>query len=144
MSLVYTTITLVNGVDAANVDYGYISGDKVRSLTVKAMVDSGAWTLVINEDTKRKLGLRVTGTEPTTLADGSTAFYELAGPVEVRWEGHRASCDALVLPDADEVLLGAIPMEAMDLVLQPRLEKLVPAHGDYTVHKAKGGVTNHI
>jgi hypothetical protein len=41
-----------------------------------------------------------------------------------------AVCEAIVLPHADEILLGAIPLEAMDLVIHPLKEELVGAHGD--------------
>jgi hypothetical protein len=43
--------------------------------------------------------------------------------------------------DADEVLLGAIPLEAMDLTVHPRLEKVVGAHGDQVIHGATMAVT---
>jgi clan AA aspartic protease len=143
MSIVYTEITLKNGGDVIDMRRGRITEPEIRQITVTAMVDTGAWTLIIDEATRKKLGLEIVGTEPTTLANGSKAFYQLAGPLEVCWQDRRTSCDALVLPGADEVLLGAIPLEAMDLTVHPRLEKLVGAHGDQVVHKAKGGVKNH-
>jgi len=95
---------------------------------------------VIDEQTRRHLGLRILGTESAALADGSQEFYSLAGPLEVNWKDRRASCDALVLPDADEILLGAIPLEAMDLTVNPRSEKLTGVHGDQVIHALKGGV----
>ena len=48
-----------------------------------------------------------------------------------------AFCEALVLPDAEEALLGAIPLEAMDLAINPRKEEIVGAHGDQIVHSVK-------
>jgi clan AA aspartic protease len=143
MSIVHTEITLKNGGDVTDMRRGRSKEPEIRQVTVTAMVDTGAWTLIIDEATRKKLGLEILGTEPTTLADGSKEFYQLAGPLEVCWQDRRTSCDALVLPDADEVLLGAIPLEAMDLTVHPRLEKVVGAHGDQVVHMAKGGVKNH-
>ena len=129
MSLVQTEITLKNAVDEAIVASKIVKDYKVRQITVQAMVDTGAWTLVINEDVRNKLGLRKVGTGLRTLADGTAGEYDVVGPLEVVWENRRASCDALVLPNANEVLLGAIPLEAMDLIVHPSKEIVVSAHG---------------
>ncbi|MDR1231782.1 MAG: hypothetical protein LBK61_10320, partial [Spirochaetaceae bacterium] len=58
-------------------------------------------------------------------------------PVKVHWKNRRAVCEAVVLPDTDEVLLGAIPMEAMDLIVHPAKEEVTGAHGSRIVHLAK-------
>jgi len=134
MSVVYTEITLKNADDLAIVETGMIKNYTIRQKTVQATVDTGAWTLVINEDLRKELGIRVIGTDSGTLADGSESIYNIAGPIEVRWENRRTTCDALILPGAKEVLLGAIPLEAMDLIVHPRTEKVVGAHGDQILH----------
>ena len=91
--------------------------------------------MVINEDTRAKLGLDIVDRDWGTLADGKREIYNVAGPIEVRWKERRTICVALVLPEAKEVLLGAIPMEALDLMVHPRLEEAVGAHGDLVVHR---------
>jgi len=136
MSLVQTEITLKNANDLMAVRSGYIKEHEVRQITVPALVDTGAWTLVINESTREKLGLDLLGTESGTLADGTKDEYNLAGPLEVRWKNRRTTCEALVLPEAEDILLGAIPLEAMDLTINPRRE-LVGAHGDQIMHSIK-------
>ena len=136
MSLVQTEITLRNTKDIMKAEEGLIKEQEIRRITVQALVDTGAWTIVINEDTREKLGLGVLGTEPGTLADGSKATYNLAGPLEVIWKNRRTTCEALVLPDAEDILLGAIPLEAMDLTINPRKE-LVGVHGDQIMHSIK-------
>ena len=133
MSLVQTEITLKNAKDKMKADEGLIQEHEVRQITVPALVDTGAWALVINEATREKLGLELLGTESGTLADGTRDEYNLAGPLEVRWKNRRTTCEALVLPEADNILLGAIPLEAMDLTINPRRE-LVGAHGDQIMH----------
>lgn len=137
MSLVYTEITLTNAVDAANAVTGIVKEPEVRRTTVRALVDSGAWTLVIDDATRKSLGLRTVKAEPCTLADGTKSAYELVGPLEVRWKDRSVNCDAIVIPNANEILLGAIPLEAMDLTINPRREELVGAHGDQIVHTLK-------
>ena len=136
MSIVKTEITLRNALDIGKEREGYIKEPEIRTITVNALVDTGAWTLVINNEIREKLGLYIVGTESGTLADGSKEEFDLAGPVEVIWKNRRTTCEALVLPDADDILLGAIPMGAMDLTINPRRE-LVGVHGDQIIHKVK-------
>ncbi|MDR1869164.1 MAG: clan AA aspartic protease [Treponema sp.] len=134
MSLVKTEITLKNTEDKMKAKRGVIKETEIRQITVNALVDTGAWTLVINEEIREKLGLEILGSDSGTLADGTSTEYNVAGPLDVNWKNRRVTCDALVLPDADDVLLGAIPLEAMDLTVNPRRE-LVGAHGDQILHK---------
>jgi len=134
MSVVYTEITLKNEIDAAFAEKGYIKEDEIRQMTTQAIVDTGAWTLVINEETREKLGLRDKGYGKATLADGQKEEYPMAGPLEIWWKNRRFTCDALVIPDAPDVLLGAIPLEGMDLTINP-LRELVGVHGDIVMHR---------
>ncbi|GHU02045.1 hypothetical protein FACS1894147_03100 [Spirochaetia bacterium] len=134
MSLVRTEITLKNAGDLVRSQDGHIKEAEIRQTTVQAVVDTGAWTLVINPDTQEKLGLSVKGTDSGTLADGTDGIFNVAGPLEVIWKDRRVLCDALVVPGAREVLLGAIPLEAMDLMVHPRLEEVVGVHGDRIMH----------
>jgi len=134
MSIVHTEITLKNEGDIVLVKRGYIKEDEVRQMTVQAIVDTGAWTIVINEEVREKLGLLDNGYGEATLADGKKEEYPLAGPLEIRWKNRHFTCDALVLPDAPDILLGAIPLEGMDLTINPQRE-LVGVHGDIVMHR---------
>jgi predicted aspartyl protease len=60
-------ITLENVIDRGLANRGYIKEAEVRSLTVQAMPDTGAWTLVINEEIRQKLGLDIEGSSNSTL-----------------------------------------------------------------------------
>jgi clan AA aspartic protease len=134
MSIVYTELTLKNEGDTILAEEGYIKENEIRQMTVQAIVDTGAWTLVINNETREKLGLRDKGLGEATLADGQKEEYPMAGPLEIRWKNRRFTCDALVLPDAPDILLGAIPLEGMDLTINPKRE-LVGVHGDKEMHR---------
>ena len=136
MSIVKTDITLRNALDIGKEREGIIKKPEIRTITLNALVDTGAWTLVINNKIREKLGLYIVGTESGTLADGTKQDFDLAGPVEVIWKNRRTTCEALVIPEADDILLGAIPLEAMDLTINPRRE-LVGVHGDQIVHMVK-------
>ena len=85
---------------------------------VQAMADSGAATLCIPESVAEELRLSINGDRRSvTVADGRKLEVPYVGPVEVWFEGRHCYVGALVL--GDEVLLGAIPMEDMDLVITP-------------------------
>jgi len=135
MGLVRTEITLKNAADNIRAEDGHITAQEIRQKTVTSLVDTGAWTLVIDEETRDELGLRDMGRSVATLANGAEDVYQLAGPLEVIWKDRRVVCDALVLPGADDILLGAIPLEAMDLIVSPNKQEVVGAHGDQIMHK---------
>jgi clan AA aspartic protease len=127
---VRTEVTLVNIRDQSVADEGYMPQDQVRQLTVNAVVDTGAWTLVINEKTREKLGLRVKEPNETTLAGGVKISSGVTEYVEVRWKDRKTPCEALVLPGEEDVLLGAYPLEGMDLTVNPKKQEVTGAHGD--------------
>jgi clan AA aspartic protease len=133
MGIVYSEITLKNAWDVGNVKNGIIPEKDVRAVTVNALVDTGAGTLVINEETRQKLGLTVRGVRRATLADGASAPYQVTEPVEIHWKNRDTTCPALVIPGTENILLGAIPLEDMDLIVDPQRQQLAGAHGDEVV-----------
>jgi hypothetical protein len=77
------------------------------------------------------------GHDRGVLADGSTIIYHITDGVEVHWKNRRTVCPALVVPGADEILFGTMPMEGTDLMVHPRKEEVVGAHGDTALHMLK-------
>jgi len=134
MSVVTTEITLKNKADIILAEKGYMKADEIRQMTAQAIVDTGAWTIVINEETRDKLGLLDEGYGEATLADGQKADYPMAGPMEIWWKNRRMVCEALVMPDAPEVLLGRMALVHMDLMINPQRE-LAGVHGDRVIHR---------
>jgi predicted aspartyl protease len=134
MSAFREKITLVNARDIGNAREGLIPESKIRGITVDAMPDTGAWTLVINEETRQKLGLAVEGSIASTLADGSTIRYGQTEAVKIQWENRSTTQQALLVPDAHDILLGALPLEAMDLMVDPVHEWLTGVHGNQPLH----------
>ena len=135
MGDVYAEITLKNAADVMKVQEGLMGEDGVRSVVIKALVDTGAWTLVINDELCRKLGLTHGVLWESTLADGSKHMYERMEPVRVHWENRDTICIPIKVPGADEVLLGSIPLEDMDLIVDPRNERLIGRHGENPVQR---------
>ena len=125
MGLTYADITLTNSGDAYMEKEGVLPSDKVRMMEVKALVDSGAMTLIVNETLADQLGLKVENRVSVALADGSLTKCDLVGPVTIRFKNRMTFCQALVIPGADEVLLGVIPMEGMDVMIDPKTEQLI-------------------
>jgi len=134
-------ITLENSRDRAFAESGYIKENQIRILEVEAMPDTGAWMLIINEEIRQQLGLETVDHADTTLADGTTAVNDLTEAVEIRWKNRKTIQQAVVIPGAREVLLGALPLEGMDLCVDPVNHRLVGVHGDKPVCIAYGGVT---
>jgi len=134
MGIVRTEITLKNAVDVGVAERGMIKDSEIRQTTVTAVVDTGAITLVISEEIRQKLGLRIKRKRRATLADGTASYYGETGPVNVHWKDRDSVCTAYVLPNTNTVLLGAIPLEEMDLIVHPKKLELVGAHGDEIMH----------
>ena len=134
MGNVFAELTLKNGSDLTRLNDGHISDKDVRSVTVNAVVDTGAVTLIINEDVCQKLGLAIVGTRTATLTDGNKVNCKITEPVRIYWKDRDAYCQAAVIPNG-EILLGVIPLEFMDVIVDPVAEQLVGAHGDRIISR---------
>ena len=126
MGLIHANLQLLNP-----------SQPNAKALDVSALADSGAVHLCIPEHVALQLQLRELERREVVLADGRRRSVPYMGPVEVRFANRRCFTGAMVL--GDEVLLGAIPMEDMDLVLQPQLQQLSvnPANPNLPLSVAK-------
>src|SRR5262245_13451588 len=91
MGLVYADIELLSGEEWAASRSGRLAKKQVKRERVRALVDTGAYMLVINERLKRKLRLKKVGEEWAELADGSRLRVNMVGPLEVRFENRRAN-----------------------------------------------------
>jgi len=83
-----------------------------------ALADTGAVHLCIPEHIALQLELEAADHKEVTLADGSRRLVPYVGPLELRFKNRVGYTGALVM--GDQVLLGAIPMEDMDLVVIPK------------------------
>jgi clan AA aspartic protease len=102
------------------------------SVEVQALVDSGATPLCIPEAIARQLGFDITEVYSTRIriADASAIKVPVVAPIRIEFANRSCTTDAFVL--GDEPLLGVIPIEAMDCIIEPRSQRLVvnPAHPD--------------
>jgi len=95
---------------------------ELEPLEVEALADTGATHLCIPEHVHLQLGLEVLEWREVVLADGSLRSVPYAGPVQMRFGNRTGFTGALVM--GQQVLVGVIPMEDMDLVVVPRTRRL--------------------
>ncbi len=105
MGLVYADLTLRNPVEGA-----------LAPMEVTALVDTGALHLCVPPHVVLQLNLKELERREVAIADG-TKLIPYVGPIEVRFQNRRCYVGAMVL--GTETLLGAIPMEDLDLVVHP-------------------------
>jgi len=108
-----------------------------KPVDVEALADTGATYLVIPDHIRIQLALEETSKKEITLPDGSKKMVPYVGPIETKFKNRVAYVGAIVM--GDEVLLGAIPMEDMDLVVAPqqRVVDVNPLNPNYAAAKAK-------
>ena len=138
--LVHAEVEIINGGDLEMVRRNLLDQDEVKRMTVTMLVDTGAYNLCINEEIQEQLQLTVVEKRKGMLADGSIREYDLVGPVEIRFKNRRCNVDAMVLPGNSEPLLGAIPLEDMDVIIHPQRQELIvnPDHPYFAQMSLKG------
>ena len=130
MGMVHAEITLRNVYDEGKAHEGLIKPENIRSVIVNAVVDTGAMNLVITEELFQKLGLMIEGEKTAHIANGQRVSCKVTDAVKVCWKDRDTIVPAVVIPGAEKVLLGAIPLEGMDLMVNPSTQELVGVHGD--------------
>ena len=97
---------------------------ELEELDANALVDSGAVDLCIPELVAKQLRLDKVEERMITVADGRQVVVDYVGPILVEVFGRKAITGAMVT--GNQVLLGAIPMESMDVLIDPRRQQLIP------------------
>jgi predicted aspartyl protease len=131
MVRVLTEATIENLKDLWAVEQGLRTADQARRVTVPdALVDTGATLLSLPTGLVRQLGLAQTSTKRVTGSGGVTqaGLYEA---VRLTIQGRSCTMDVLEVPDGVPVLIGQLPLEHLDLVVDLRNRQLIgnPAHG---------------
>ena len=136
MGTVHANLTLRNEWDIALAKKGAIKDEEIRTVVVTATVDTGAYTLMLDEETCRQLGLENTGEQKVLTANGERILCHVTGPVEINWKDRQSVMRAISVPGLPKVLLGLLPLEEMDLIIHPSRHELVGAHGDESLQIA--------
>jgi clan AA aspartic protease len=95
---------------------------EIVPMKVRALADTYAIMLCIPPHIALQLKLETVENRDVTLADGKELSVPYVGPIQVSFKNRTSFAGALVM--GDEVLLGAIQMEDMDLVVFPREQKI--------------------
>ena len=113
MGLVYTELELSNP-----------AAPDLSAMIVRSLVDSGSTWMIVPQHVANQLSLRIAEQKEITLADGAKRLVDYVGPLRVKFGKRNAFTGAIVM--GDEVLLGAIPMEDMDVLIHPQSRRLIP------------------
>ena len=110
-----------------------------QQVLITALVDTGATFMCVTEQIAVQLGFDIdeVSRQTVTLADGHQHKVPKIAPIEISFGNRSYVTEAVVL--GNEPLLGVIPLEAMDLVVDPRQQILTvnPQHPNYPVALAK-------
>lgn len=112
----------IMGIVAANIRLSNAKNTALKSVDTHCIVDTGATYLYITPEIALQLKLEEVQKRDVKLANGSVIEVPYVGPLKVEFEDRQCFVGAMVM--GDTVLLGAIPMEDMDLIVHPKLLKL--------------------
>ena len=137
MGRVLTAATIENLSDLYDTEKGRISADEARRVVIDdALVDTGATLLSLPSQLIRQLGLKKTGTKRVTSSTGG-GEADMYSAVRLTIMDRSCTMDVMEVPDDVPVLIGQIPLEHLDLVIDMREHKLIgnPAHGGEHVYE---------
>ncbi|MBX9623052.1 MAG: aspartyl protease family protein [Gemmataceae bacterium] len=131
MGRVVVSAKIENLNDLYDVDQGRLSPDQVRTVEVTdALVDTGATGLMMPKRLIDQLGLQQYRARTARTVGGTVAMgvYQIA---RLTVQGRDCNVDVYEIPDDLEVLIGQVPLEIMDWVVDPVGQRLIgnPAHG---------------
>jgi clan AA aspartic protease len=138
MGQVFAEIELLNSYDVEQARRHNIGEDEIRRFPVRSLVDTGSKYLCINENIQQVLQIPLLESKKMVLADDQPIVCDFVGPVEIRFKNRTVFCaSAIVLPGSAEPLLGLLPLEEMDVIIDPNRNELIvnPDHPDYAVHR---------
>ena len=121
---------LANSIDVADERRGLLPADQVRQITIEGLVDTGATRLVIPANVAEQLGVREVGEVQVRYADRRRETRQLVDDVLVELLGRQATFRAVVEPNRDSALIGAIVFEELDFVVDCVTQKLYPRDPD--------------
>lgn len=131
MGKVLVTARVENVGDLLDADQGRIAPNEVRAVEVSdALVDTGATGLSMPQSLLETLGLKYLRTRKA-LTSAGPADVRVFGTARLTVQGRDCPVDVTELPDGCPVLIGQIPLEAMDFVVDMPSQRLIgnPAHG---------------
>ena len=137
MGLTYANIQLQNNADVEFFRRGKMDEAEIRQIDIKVLVNKKSVIPTINESIRAALDLPIIGKRRSQIYDGGTTELPVVGPIRVKYLDRWCITSALLLPDDQEALLGAIPLEEMDLYIHPARNELLVVHPEGPVMSLK-------
>lgn len=131
MGKVLVTAKIENVQDLLNVRQGLLKSEQVRTVEIMdALVDTGATTLSLPKRIIDRLGLQPFSARRARTSGGAVTL-QMYGMVQLTVQGRVWRGDVLEIPDDCPALIGQIPLESLDFVVDPQGQCLIgnPAHG---------------
>jgi clan AA aspartic protease len=131
MGKVLVPVRIENVYDLHEVTLGGRAPGAVRSVEVAdALVDTGASTLSLPKRMVSQLGLAALRSRQARTSAGPVTLH-MYGTVRLTVQGRDCTCDVVEIPDDCPVLIGQVPLELLDFVIDPVGQRLIgnPAHG---------------
>lgn len=119
-------VELANHEDLYRERAGLITAKEVRRVRARGVVDSGATRLVIPASVAQHLGLETSSTTQVRYADGHTAEREIVKGIHLAYGGRDSVFNAIVEPNRESILIGAIVLEDLDFLVDCIGQRLVP------------------
>jgi aspartyl protease family protein len=119
-------IKLTNDYELAQVEAGTLEASTVHTVEIEALVDTGATMMMLPADVVARLGVPVRGHRKVRYADSRVEEVPWVAGVRIDVKGRNAVVSALVGPAGSTALLGQIPLEEMDFVVDPKSRELRP------------------
>jgi predicted aspartyl protease len=115
-----------------------VPGQEIRSARVRGPVDSGASMIVLSERIATELGLPELPGQlaEVTLADGSTVTRKVVGALKLQYQDRYGTFDAVVEAGRQDIIIGALVLERLDLLVDCRREQLIPRKDDKLTFRA--------
>jgi predicted aspartyl protease len=137
MGRVNVEIEVSSNVDRVLADLGMLPLEKVRRVRLPAVVDSGATHLVLPASTVTQLGLSPSGHTTVRYADHRQIQREVVPNVWLELQGRSGVFKAIIEPDRTDALVGAIPLEDMDFLIDCLHNQVIPRDPNTTISEVE-------
>lgn len=137
MGAIFTSVKLTNAIDQGLVNRGSLAPRHLRQYEGQGLVDTGALTLSMPSEIAQQLGLEATGQQVARYANGYQEVIPVSEPVTIECLGRTTTLPALIV--GDEILIGQVVLELLDLWADCKNQRLIPnpEHPDYPVAMIK-------
>jgi clan AA aspartic protease len=139
IGLIYADIEIINTLDLGMAKCGFMDIEEVKRMHVNILVDTGSYMLAINENMQEYLQIPVVDPKKARMANEQSIMCNVVAPIDIIFKNRRTTCQAIVLSGDSEPLLGTIPLEDLDVVINPLRQELTvnPESPDMATTKLK-------